>query len=265
MAAVVAAAGLMCPGAASGEPSGATPLDSLTACPAGTGAVPVVLIHGTNATVDTSLGLTRQGLVADGRCVYGPDYDSTEPLSVSVDYLAAVIDRILELNGARMVDVVGKSQGGLIARAVSLTFSQRDSHPVRQVVAISGPQHGVTISAGSAEIGSVASALPGLPPALRDMLAGSPFLTALDSNGMTAAGVRYTLIGTRTDRVVTPYTSSFIDAPDVTNILIQDGCPEDLAGHLAESADPRTVDLTLHALDPNRHPDVRCVANSDER
>lgn len=97
------------------------------------------------------------------------------------------------------------------------------------------------------------------------MLIGSPYLTTLNSGPMTAPTVRYTMIATETDKIVTPYTSGFIDAPNVTNVLLQDGCPQDRAGHLTESTDPRTVDLTLHALDPVRHPQVRCLPNTDER
>ncbi|MFE9786977.1 hypothetical protein ACFYO7_16510 [Nocardia salmonicida] len=54
-----------------------------------------------------------------------------------------------------------------------------------------------------------------------------------------------------------PYTSAFIDAPNVANILVQDGCPEDHTGHIAGSTDSRTTDLGLHALDPVRHPTIR--------
>ncbi|WP_158675557.1 alpha/beta fold hydrolase [Nocardia stercoris] len=264
-ATLVVVAAASSPALAAATPDDATPPDTLAACPAGTVGVPVLLIHGTNADVERSLGPTRQALADDGRCVYGPDFDSTRPLSESVDYFAAVVEHIRAVNGVDVIDVVGKSQGGLIARAVSLKFAGQQSNPIRNLVTVSGPHQGVTEFAGSTNLNPVALLVPGLPAAAHDMLAGSEFLTELDADGMTAPGVRYTLIGTRTDRIVTPYTSSFIDAPNTTDILIQDGCPEDLAGHLAESADPRTIDLTLNALDPVRHHTVRCVANDDQR
>lgn len=101
--------------------------------------------------------------------------------------------------------------------------------------------------------------------ALADMVAGSPFPTELNSGPMTAADVRYTMIATRDDAIVTRYTSAFIDAANVTNILVQDGCPQDRTGHIAGSTDPRTIDLALNALDPHKHPALRCVANDDRR
>ncbi|MFJ4651343.1 esterase/lipase family protein [Nocardia sp. NPDC088792] len=244
-----------------------TPLAGIAACPAGTrGDAPVLLIHGTGATVEKSFGAVRQALLDDGRCVYGLDYDSTRPLSDSVDYFAAAVDRITAVNDGAPVDVIGKSQGALIARAVSLKFTDRQENPVRSVIAVSGPQYGVTLAGMT--LGAAAAALPpDIPfptPALRDMLAGSPYLTDLNSGPMTAPGVAYTMIASRDDEMVTPYTAAFIDAPNVTNILLQDGCPEDHSGHLAESTDPRSVDLVLHALDPQRHTRIRCTAN-DER
>ena len=49
------------------------------------------------------------------------------------------------------------------------------------------------------------------------------------------------MTATSYDRTVTPYTSAFIDAPNVTNILVQDGCPEDHTGHIAGSTDPNSA------------------------
>ncbi|MFE3225316.1 esterase/lipase family protein [Nocardia sp. NPDC059228] len=257
-------------GAATAEPAGSTPLDTLEACPAASRAdPPVLLIHGTHADVGTSLGPVRQALLDDGRCVYGLDYDSDESLPTSVDYFTAAVDRIIAVNQANSLDLVGKSQGALIARAVSLQFVGRAVNPVRTVVAVSGPQHGTSIagirlpalSSGS----TVPQGLPFLSPAMFDMLAGSPYLAGLNSGPPVAPGVRYVMTATAYDEIVTPYATAFIDAPGVTNILVQDGCSEDHTGHLAGSTDPRTVDLVLHALDPDRHPTVRCVTNDNRK
>ncbi|MEC3956785.1 hypothetical protein VMT65_27370 [Nocardia sp. CDC153] len=269
LAGVVAALAIMgsTAGAATAEPTGSTPLDTVTACPATARAdAPVLLVHGTHADVEQSLGPVRQGLLEDGRCVYGLDYDSDESLSTSVDYFAAAVDRILAVNRAKTLDLVGKSQGALIARAVSLRFADRDVNPIRTVVAVSGPQHGTSVAGLRLPAGSsLPQGLPFLSPAMADMLAGSPYLTRLDSGPTVAPGVRYVMTATAYDEIVTPYTTAFIDAPGVTNLLVQDGCPEDHTGHLAGTTDPRTVDLVLHALDPARHPTVRCVANDNRK
>ena len=46
-------------------------------------------------------------------------------------------------------------------------------------------------------------------------------------------GVRYTVIETEDDEVVTPYSSAFLSGPAVTNVTLQDQCPDDHADHLA--------------------------------
>ncbi|MFJ9371395.1 esterase/lipase family protein [Nocardia sp. NPDC101769] len=262
--AVAAACGALAVAPASAAPQTDSQISEITPCAAGTAAEhPVLLVHGTGRTVEQSLGPTRQALVDDGRCVYGVDYDSWGPVSDSVDLVTTVADRILAVNGATSLDLVGKSQGGLIVRAVSLRFTDRPANPIDQVVAISGPQLG----SGTSGIGALVQAAPNLaaavlPRAAVDMTPGSPFLTALNSGPLTAAGVRYTMIGSSYDELVSP-TVAFIDGPNVTNILIQDGCPIDHAGHAAEATDPRTIDLTMHTLDPDRHPDIRCAANNN--
>lgn len=268
----LAVAGGGCAGVAAAAPASpeATPLTAIEACPASSaGGVPILLIHGTNATVEKSLGPVQQALLEDGRCVYGLEFNSMQPLSASVDYFAGAVDRIREVNHVTAIDVVGKSQGALIARAVSVRSADRATPPLRHVVAISGPQHGVSQTVAGVDITPIGARTPLFNlidrAAMRDMLVGSPFMTELGRGPMTAPGVHYTMLASRYDQIVTPYSNAFVDEPNVKNILIQDGCEEDRAGHLAESTDPRTVDLVLNALDPVRHPVVRCVPNTDER
>ena len=241
-----------------------TPLSSITACPDGTRAdEPVLLIHGTNADVEKSLGPVRAGLLEDGRCVYSLEYDSRQPVSTSVDYFTRATDLILEADHTAAIDLVGKSQGALIARAVSLKFGDRQVNPIKEVVAISGPQHGTAMPIAGLDVAAIAPLVPGLRtqmPALLDMLTGSQYLTELNSGEMTAPGAHYTMIATSYDDIVVPYTSAFIDAPNVTNITVQDGCPEDHVTHVAASNDPRTIALALQALDPQAHSNPRCTA-----
>jgi hypothetical protein len=61
-------------------------------------------------------------------------------------------------------------------------------------------------------------------------------------------GVTYTVIESKYDEVVTPYTSAFLSGPAVTNITLQDQCPLDLADHLAMPYDSAALQDVVNAL-----------------
>lgn len=83
---------------------------------------------------------------------------------------------------------------------------------------------------------------------------GSDFITGLNAGGETAPGVSYTVIATKADEVVTPYSNSFLPAaPNVHNITVQDQCALDGSDHLEIAYDPIALTDVLNALDP-AHP-----------
>ncbi|HEY2636523.1 MAG TPA: lipase, partial [Solirubrobacteraceae bacterium] len=81
-----------------------------------------------------------------------------------------------------------------------------------------------------------------------EQLAGSPFLQKLNAGGDTDPGVNYTVIETKYDEVVTPYTSAFLSG--ATNITLQSQCPLDGSEHLATPFDHIALRDVLNALDP---------------
>ncbi|MBV8956141.1 MAG: lipase, partial [Solirubrobacterales bacterium] len=66
-------------------------------------------------------------------------------------------------------------------------------------------------------------------------------------------GVSYTVIQSRNDEVVTPYTSAFLSGPSVTNITLQNQCSLDQGEHLSMPYDHIADADVLNALDP-AHP-----------
>ncbi len=66
-------------------------------------------------------------------------------------------------------------------------------------------------------------------------------------------GVEYTVIQTRYDQVVTPYTSAFLSGPNVKIIVLQNQCILDLGDHLSMPYDHIVGADVLTALDP-AHP-----------
>ena len=76
---------------------------------------------------------------------------------------------------------------------------------------------------------------------------------------LKVGGVTYTMIMTRYDELVIPYTSWVMPGRGVTNIVIQDRCPQDFSEHLSLAFDPNAGRLILNALDPKRAQPLRCV------
>ncbi len=63
---------------------------------------------------------------------------------------------------------------------------------------------------------------------------------------------------TRYDEAVVPYTSGDLAAPGVTNIVVQDQCPNDTSEHGAMAYDPVVAQDVLNALDPANARPVSC-------
>jgi hypothetical protein len=72
----------------------------------------------------------------------------------------------------------------------------------------------------------------------------------LNGHGDTVPGVRYTVIGTGCDEIITPYQSQFLSGAGVQNILLQNQCSLDAVDHLASQYDSISLRDTLNALDP---------------
>ena len=193
---------------------------------------PVVLVHGTlGNSVDNWLVLAPY-LVNRGYCVFSLDYGQLPnvpffhglgPIAASAGQLDTYVDRVLAATGAPEVDIVGHSQGGMMPRWYLKFLGGAEK--VNALVGIAPDNHGTTLL-------GLTKLLPYFPgaedlikantPGLADQIAGSPFITKLNEGGDTVPGVRYHVIATQYDEVVTPYRSQFLTGPNVTNVLIQD-------------------------------------------
>jgi hypothetical protein len=92
----------------------------------------------------------------------------------------------------------------------------------------------------------------------RQLIRGSQFIREMNSGGgPRVAGVDYTMILTRNDQLVVPYTSGQMEGAD--NIVVQDVCPLDQSDHLSVIFDPIAAYSILNALDPKHPHDVPCV------
>ncbi|MBB1030107.1 alpha/beta fold hydrolase, partial [Dietzia sp. SLG310A2-38A2] len=98
--------------------------------------VPVILVHGTGLNGGNSWATFGAALAAEGYCVWAPTVGAPPGLGstggfdsltgASAPQLAAEIDRVRALTGAPEVDLVGHSQGAIIASYVTAT-TRRDA------------------------------------------------------------------------------------------------------------------------------------------
>src|SRR4051794_36293493 len=189
---------------------------------------PVVLVHGTlGNSIDNWLSLAPY-LKTRGYCVYSLDYGQLPgvplfyglgPIDKSAEQLSAFVDKVLASTGAARADLVGHSQGGMMPRYY-LKFLG-GAAKVNALVGLAPDNHGTDLNGltnllpyfpGAADLLSKAT------PGLADQMAGSAFLTKLNAGGDTVPGVHYTVIATKHDEVVTPYSSQFLSGSDVHNV-----------------------------------------------
>ncbi|MEV6774047.1 alpha/beta fold hydrolase [Nocardia sp. NPDC051030] len=254
---------------------------------------PVVLVHGTWASAFSAYSYMSPEIAKAGYCVftfnYGranvpgaglvqPTIGATGYIEDSAAQVAVFVDRVLATTGASQVNMIGHSQGGVVARQYLKFNGGADAanpgqNKVNKLVTYGATNHGTTL----ADLGKL---LPFFQTAMGlnlaaptedlighagiQQLIGSPVLTALNDGGDTMPGVEYTIVGDQYDEVSTPFTRTFLTAgPDATvhNVLLQDGCAADTSDHNSMLFSPRAVSLALNAFDPVAHPTLACSTN----
>ena len=236
---------------------------------------PVVLVHGTAGGGVTNWPTYGPLLHNEGYCVYTLTYGAlpgvpypfselgglSDIAGVSVPQVGEFIDRVLAATGAQQVDLVGHSQGTLVSGMVAKVGRPGRVHTVASLAPLwEGSGGGMKQSLASIP-GATEQMNSALPPALAQMGPGSKMLEQLWEGGSPyAPGVNYLNVATRYDQLVTPFASGLVPGALTTNVVVQDGCEQDLSEHLAVASDPRAADYVLNALDPDTARQPRCVA-----
>ncbi|MDJ0359442.1 alpha/beta fold hydrolase [Rhodococcus sp. H29-C3] len=222
---------------------------------------PVILVHGTDATVYADWAGLSPVLKAAGYCAYALNYGASpdgtsygfSDIAASAEQLKEFTESVLASTGASSVNLVGYSQGAAVTRYYTNRLG--GDAVVDKWIGIASPTYGGTVYGTS----PVLQAVPGgttlvageFGPALVELLQGSDFLNQLNAGGDTVPGVEYTNIATRVDETIQPYTNALLRDPDATNIVIQDVCPQDNVAHFTFTYDPTAIGLVLAALDPS--------------
>lgn len=181
-------------------------------------------------------------------------FQGNADLADSARQLQAEVERLKKLYGVDKIDLVGHSGGGGLLMQYYLNVLA--GYPnVDKAISIAPSNHGVSFS-------TLTYVYRNVFPRTYHLLARKLFPLAdqgaVDSEvvdkiygaGDTRPGPQYTVIMTEHDQIVTPYTKAFLDGPNVTNILLQDGCPEDFSEHAGIIYNERAWLYALNALDP---------------
>ncbi|MCG7438651.1 MULTISPECIES: alpha/beta hydrolase family protein [Corynebacterium] len=212
-------------------------------------APPVVCLHGTVANGGNWAALA-QLLLARGRVAVTPTYGNrgTAPLADNRAEVTRIVRRTLELTGADRVDLVGHSQGGLLAGLV--VADVLDDDVVRRVICMSGTHRGVRMPRGvpmSAISATFGPALADQVRLRRQLLAGSglPEVARAVRDRLNADGAAGGTVGdgarlprwfdlvSDADHVVPPDCALTPDEyPGATTIRLEDRLGRGVAHHL---------------------------------
>lgn len=232
---------------------------------------PVILLHGTGGT-GADFVSHAAALVNEGYCVWAPTYGKGLTIgghtlvggTTSTEHgagpeIAGLIDHVLAVTGARKVDLVGISLGGVVA-----SYTTKVHRPDRV-----GKMVGIATFWGLGEImpdmGPLTAAFQGSAefspfPSQREFRPGSDMHRKWlgDSGSPFVPGVEYTAITSDTDGLI-PGHLSYVPGHGLRHIRLQDGCPVDRSSHLTQVNDPRAVDAMMSVLEPSDTRPLRCV------
>lgn len=220
-------------------------------------------------------GPSTDHLAHEGYCVYtfttnvpvgilDEGWGFTGDVRASAQALGAFVDRVRKATGSEKVDFVGHSQGGGILPNAYIKMYGGASK-VDKLIGLVAANHGTT-AVGLDKL------VDGLPEAVKDFLStwsydhnmeaygqqlkGSALMQQVYRDGDTVPGIAYTVISTRLDMTVTPYTQAFLKG--AKNMTVQDAC---LWMPMATAAYPMIVayQMVLNALDPNHPREISCT------
>lgn len=235
---------------------------------------PVVLVHGIGGN-GAGWPAMSPLLHNNGYCVYSITYGvypdqagsgsgGMAPISQSSKELRDFVTRVRESTGSDKVHLLTWSEGTLVAanyilfdngaQSVAKTFNLV---PIWAGTHIADPLIN-TIYALNAETPAFAALRPTCQGCV-DMLPISENIKTLQAAGVYAPEVHYTNLVTRADVEVVPYTSGIREAPNAANIVLQDVCPVNFAGHNSVSVDPTVAALMLNTFTPGTIAEIPCA------
>nr|VDG64235.1 Lipase A [Streptococcus thermophilus] len=249
----------LAPGGVSGK--AATVYNDPNCTPAPEHPTPVLFVHGTAGNSAMWLP-TAQVLKERGYCVFAWDFGKLPPqtqallpgfygladVDANARELAANVNKVKALTGAEKVDIVGHSQGALLAKKYIAQLDGADN--VRRVVGAGGSFHGTTGSGLMTDDSLAQTGSSALVSASQQHW-NSPHMRTLNTFPDTDPRVVYTSLYSTSDGVVTPYTSSIlasVDGADVANVDAQAVCGGHI-NHIFMPQNPKITNLVVWSLE----------------
>ena len=244
---------------------GAAPAGANARCtPSAAHPYPVILTEGTFASMYNSFGAISPDLVDNGYCVYAFNYGQTIPLTgfyamgdipASATQLSTEVNKVLSETGASRVDIVGWSQGGMMPRYYINNLG--GASKVNMLVGFAPSNYGtnldgvVNLVSDFGALGVATALLSVTCTACAQQIQGSSFLASLN-RAPTVASVKYVVIETADDDVVTPYTNAFLPpAANVQDVTLQSQCSQDHSDHISIPYDSNALQDMINALGPD--------------
>ncbi|KAM3413730.1 hypothetical protein BST61_g10418 [Cercospora zeina] len=246
-------------------------------CRSGTHPNPVILMHGLGATYYEDLNRLEIYLKTKDFCTFSITYGDypgfpfiggLEHIAKSSIELANFIQKVQANTGAAHVDFVGHSEGAFQALYLP-KFFPAVAEMVQRIIAVAPPTHGTTFAnlytlsyvGGNLTTGLADTVLKvGGCRACADLVTDGAAVRRLTTNGPIAQqGIRYTILTSRYDELVTPVETAFVHEPGVENRFVQDYCPEDRVGHIGEAYDANVWAIVRNRLSDNLEGPELCV------
>jgi len=242
---------------------------------------PVVLVHATMADEGSNWVTLAPLLANEGYCVYafnygatlaslelwpfiGPRIDGLGHIESSAKELSSFVSNVLSKTKASKVDLVGHSQGGMMPNYYIKDLG--GSSKVNELIGLAPSNHGTTLDGVTNFVENfpfatelVTDLLEFLgAPSLPEQTEKSAFVTKLFGSGEpVVGGVKYVVVETDHDEVVTPYTHAFLSGSNVTNITIQNQCPSDPVEHIGMFDDSPSLQNVLNQLSSSPNPSFK--------
>ncbi len=254
--------------------------------PSGAHPYPVVLVHATLADEGSNWVTLAPLLANSGYCVYGFNYGATLAsleawpfigpridglghIETSAKELSSFVNNVLSKTKASKVDLVGHSQGGMMPNYYIKDLG--GAAKVNELIGLAPSNHGTTLDGVTNLIEKFPFAtelVTGLleflgAPSLTEQTENSAFMKKLFGAGEpVVAGVKYVVIETSHDEVVTPYQHAFLSGAGVTNILIQEQCPADPVAHIGMFDDSPSLQNVLNQLSASPSPSFKATCTN---